>query len=136
MTRNTESQQTDTHSLNTRLTGVTQSVKTGYTHLMRTLGLALFTVVLIVAMAANAKSAEPPAAQPIIKTQPAVHPEWKPAYASQFPGCAAKATGIPATVLVVDERDGQVKRISFDRAWKLTHDTNRFDIVWTVGFCK
>jgi hypothetical protein len=67
------------------------------------------------------------------------HPTWRPSYAERFPGCVAMARwdgpGVPATVVVL-RRDGALREMPFEAAFRRATSGNAADDVWTVGACR
>ena len=84
---------------------------------MRSLGLALVTVIAVLVFAGN----EPPpstsrASDVEVPTQT---PHWNGIYAAAFPGCTASGAYIPARVVVVPRdgsRYGGARRMPYNRA--------------------
>jgi hypothetical protein len=65
-------------------------------------------------------------------------PSWRRVHADRFPDCVdiahwAAAEG-PSTVVVV-ERDGDLRRMSFDEAYRRATSPSAADDVWTIGAC-
>lgn len=67
------------------------------------------------------------------------YPAWRPSYAEEFPGCVDMARwegpGVPATVVVL-RRDGALRRMPFETAFRRATSGNEADDVWTVGACR
>ncbi len=65
-------------------------------------------------------------------------PSWRRVHADRFPDCvdiARWAAGdVPSTVVVV-QRDGDLRRMSFDEAYRRATSPSAADDVWTIGAC-
>lgn len=66
-------------------------------------------------------------------------PSWSTADAREHPECTPAAdwpAGRLAPYLVVQAvRDGVHRKLSFDRAWRLNHNSTEVDDVWVLGVC-
>jgi hypothetical protein len=67
------------------------------------------------------------------EAQPVNVPTWTADLAARFPGCR-RADGSLADLVVVDSA-AVAHRVTFDWAWKITHNDNPYDNVWVVGSC-
>lgn len=65
-------------------------------------------------------------------------PVWSQAHSQRFPDCVDiarwAAAESPSTVVVV-ERDGELRRMSFDEAYRRAISPSAADDVWTIGAC-
>lgn len=63
---------------------------------------------------------------------------WKQRHADRFPGCVDMAdwahASVPETVVVV-RRDGSLRRMSFEEAYRRARSVSAADDVWTIGAC-
>ena len=59
-------------------------------------------------------------------------PTWTEATARRFPGCDTRRR--LGDVVFVDQQ-GVARRLGFDHAWALTHDHERGNDGWVVGWC-
>jgi hypothetical protein len=71
--------------------------------------------------------------------QEAVPRAWRPTHADRFPGCVDMAhwagSEVPATVVVM-RRDGEVRRMPFDEAFRRATSVSAADDVFTIGACR
>lgn len=96
-------------------------------------GLAVLTFAVLVIV--GQRPAPSVAAAPVHRPSVMSQMHWSPALAHRFTGCAAKVHGVPSA-FVVERLSGKVQRMSFDEAWKRTHDKQHADDVWVRGACK
>lgn len=99
-----------------------------YTNILSAIMVAL-VVALIFFLATGPvvlKKGDPPNNQPNV-------PSWTKADAKAFPGCSDHK--VLGDVIVV-HTDASRERLSFDTAWKITHDNNTANDVWVIGWCK
>lgn len=67
-----------------------------------------------------------------LATQPVNVPTWE---THGQAGCTPVDGQAADTVLVVTQGN-DVQRMDFDRAWQLSHNSDRADDVWTIGVCR
>lgn len=130
-----QSRNSDPTSLTTRSGRVTATAHSGYTTLMRSLGLALVTTAAVVALAANA--------QPTTSVQSAEiavpAPHWNPAVARQFPHCVGTGSFLPGRIVVVSH-DDPARTMPYNAATitqiKATWaNDDAWDDLYTIGKC-
>lgn len=104
------------------------------------LGVALASAFLIMGITHDAPvlwdhsdTAEIAQAQRDREAQPVNVPKWNASDAAT--GCTKNPTdAAPSNVLVVTQGNDR-EIISFDEAWNITHNDNKADDVWVIGFC-
>jgi hypothetical protein len=112
--------------------------------LVRSLAISglLYSAVLVYAIPATLRAEEPglPTSHGREGAGAGRHyPTWRPSYAEQFPGCVDMARwdgpGVPATVVVL-RRDGALRQMPFEAAFRRATSGSQADDVWTVGACR
>lgn len=70
----------------------------------------------------------------ILAQKPTNTPTWR-SHGGQE-GCSRSIPGALFDTLLVVTQQGKVVRMSFDRAWKVTHDDSKANDVWVIGNCE
>jgi hypothetical protein len=66
--------------------------------------------------------------------KPSARPLWTPELGRHHHGCTAERFDGFRRILVI-RGDGRSQALPFDEAWRRTHNRNRADDVWVVGYC-